>query len=43
MRHENQALLVVSIYVDDLLITSSNTNLVDEFNDKLKKVFEMND
>ena len=36
-------LIVVSIYVDDLLVTGSNENLVKEFKAEMLKVFEMTD
>ncbi|RVW95066.1 Retrovirus-related Pol polyprotein from transposon RE1 [Vitis vinifera] len=36
-------LIVVSVYVDDLLVTSSNEKLVKEFKAEILKVFEMTD
>ncbi|CAL5381550.1 unnamed protein product [Camellia sinensis] len=36
-------LIVVSVYVDDLLITGSNEDLVKEFKAEMLKVFEMTD
>ena len=39
----NNGLLVVSLYVDDLLVTGSNLELVQQFKDQMMKVFEMTD
>ncbi|KAL6345230.1 hypothetical protein AAG906_015713 [Vitis piasezkii] len=36
-------LIVVSVYVDDLLVTSSNEKLIKEFKAEMLKVFEMTD
>ena len=36
-------LLIISLYVDDLLVTWSNTTLVKEFKDEMQKLFEMTD
>ena len=36
-------LIIVSVYVDDLLVTDSNEKLVKEFKAKMLKVFEMTD
>lgn len=41
-RKENDV-LIVSLYVDDLLITGGNAELVDEFKEEMKQVFEMTD
>lgn len=35
--------VIVSLYVDDLLVTGSNTAQIEEFKDKMKKIFEMTD
>ena len=34
-------LLIISLYVDDLLVIGSNTTLVKEFKDEMQKLFEM--
>ena len=36
-------ILIVSVYVDDLLITGNHEQLVDEFKLKMKNKFEMNE
>jgi hypothetical protein len=36
-------LLIVSLYVDDLLITGGNAKLVEEFKMEMMKIFEMTD
>lgn len=36
-------LIIVSVYVDDILVTGSNENLVAEFKTEMLKVFEMTD
>ena len=43
VKHENHETLIVSIYVDDILVTRSNDNVVREFKMQMKEVFEMND
>lgn len=35
--------LIVSIYVDDMLITGSELGMIQEFKDEMKKMFEMSD
>ena len=40
---ENGDLLIVSIYVDDMLTTGSNSRLISEFKREMADVFEMSD
>ena len=35
--------LIVSIYVDDMLVKGSKIQLIQRFKDKMKKIFEMTD
>lgn len=35
--------IVISLYVDDLLVTSSNVELIQQFKDDMMQVFEMTD
>lgn len=39
----NGDLIIVSLYVDDLLVTGSKSTLVNQFKDQMKQVFEMTD
>ena len=39
----NSKILIVSLYVDDLLVTGSNIAFVEEFKQNMMKVFEMTD
>jgi len=41
IRSSNSDLIVVSLYVDDLFITGNNPRLVNQFKEKMMKVFEM--
>ncbi|XP_016690648.1 uncharacterized protein [Gossypium hirsutum] len=43
VKHEGTNTLVISVYVDDLLITGSNIDQVNQFKLEMKKVFEMTD
>jgi len=43
IRLQNDDFLLVSLYVDDLLVTGSSTQSITDFREKMKKVFEMND
>jgi hypothetical protein len=36
-------LLIVSLYIDDLLITGGNAKLIEEFKREMMKFFEMTD
>ena len=36
-------MLIVSLYIDDLLVTEGNVKLVEEFKREMKQVFEMTD
>ncbi|XP_016684106.2 uncharacterized mitochondrial protein AtMg00810-like [Gossypium hirsutum] len=40
-KNENETLLIVSLYVDDLLVTSSRNELIEEFKKQMQDVFEM--
>ncbi|KAG8488558.1 hypothetical protein CXB51_016286 [Gossypium anomalum] len=40
---KNETLLIVSLYVDDLLVTGSKRELIGEFKVQMQKVFEMTD
>ncbi|XP_071704142.1 uncharacterized protein [Rutidosis leptorrhynchoides] len=39
----SQEVLIISLYVDDLLVIGSNDNLVEEFKKQMKSEFEMSD
>ena len=43
VKRNNSGILVVSLYVDDLLITGSSTKLIDEFKQAMMQAFEMSD
>ena len=43
LRKVNDELLMVSLYVDDLLVTKSNMKQIDVFKREKEDVFEMND
>ena len=43
MKCLNYEILIVSLYVDDLLVTGSNIVMIDEFKQDMMKVFEMID
>lgn len=42
-RKENNQLLIVAVYVDDLLVTGSNLKLIHEFKQEMATKFEMSD
>lgn len=42
-KEENKKLLVVVVYVDDLLVTGSSLQLIQEFKREMETKFEMND
>ena len=43
MKHKENDLLIVSLYVDDLLITRSNIKQIDGFKGEMMEIFEMTD
>jgi len=43
VKHNSSEILVVSLYVDDLLITESSEKLIDEFKQYMMQAFEMSD
>jgi hypothetical protein len=43
VKHVGADILIISLYVDDLLVTGSNISLVEEFKQEMKEVFEMTD
>ncbi|KAG8499415.1 hypothetical protein CXB51_005894 [Gossypium anomalum] len=40
---EDETLLIVSVYVDDLLVTGSRTELINDFKTQMKEMFDMTD
>ncbi|KAG8502831.1 hypothetical protein CXB51_000478 [Gossypium anomalum] len=40
---EDETLLIISVYVDDLLVTGSRTDLINDFKTQMKEVFDMTD
>lgn len=40
---EDSGIVVLSLYVDDLLVTRNNLQLIEEFKEGMKKTFEMKD
>ena len=43
IRKINVGRLIISLYIDDLLVTGSNQYLMDKFKDEIEEVFEMTD
>jgi hypothetical protein len=43
VKHADGHKLIVSVYVDDLLITGDKEQLVEEFKTNMKDTFEMNE
>jgi len=43
VEHNGNNLLIVSLYVDDLLVTGDESGLVEEFKQEMMQVFEMKD
>ena len=43
VKHKGNELLIVSLYIDDLLVIEGNVELVEEFKREMKQVFEMTD
>lgn len=42
VKHKDADILIMSLYVDDLLVTGSNNRrMVEEFKEKMMQVFEM--
>lgn len=42
-RRENDEVLIIGVYVDDLLITGSSTSLIKQFKEQMNNNFEMSD
>ncbi|KAG8487898.1 hypothetical protein CXB51_018780 [Gossypium anomalum] len=42
-KSEDETLLIVSIYVDDLLVTGSKSDLINDFKNQMQEVFDMTD
>lgn len=40
LEHEGE-IMIISLYVDDLIITGSNEDMINQFKEKLKNTFEM--
>lgn len=40
---KNEEVLIISVYVDDLLVTGSSLSMVNQFKVKMLQIFEMND
>jgi hypothetical protein len=43
MKHKGTRVLIVSLYVDDMLVTGDDTRLVEEFKQEMMQAFEMTD
>lgn len=43
VKHKEKKILIVSLYVDDLLVTGDDTRLVEEFKQEMMQVFKMTD
>ena len=43
VKHDGFDILIISLYVDDLLVTVSNANHIDEFKLEMKAAFGMTD
>jgi transposase InsO family protein len=43
VKHKGNNILIISLYVDDLLVTGDDTRLVEEFKQEMMQVFEMTD
>ena len=43
MKRKENNFLIISLYVDDLLVTGDNTRLVEEFKQEMMQAFEMTD
>jgi len=43
VKQNGAIILIISLYVDDLLVTGNNTSLVEKFKQEMMKVFEMTD
>ena len=43
MKHNGNNFLIVSVYVDDLLVTGDDIRLVEEFKQEIMQAFEMID
>ena len=43
VKHKGNNVLIVSLYVDDMLVTGDDTRLVEEFKQEMMQAFEMTD
>ena len=43
VKHQSNEVLMISLYVDDLLVTGNNAGMIQEFKQEMMKVFEMTD
>lgn len=43
MKHLQQATILLGVYVDNLLITRSTMEIIEDFKDKMKSLFKMSD
>ena len=43
VKHNGASILIISLYVDDLLVTGNHTSLVEKFKLEMMEVFEMMD
>ncbi|KAL0291610.1 UNVERIFIED_CONTAM: Retrovirus-related Pol polyprotein from transposon RE2 [Sesamum radiatum] len=43
VKHNGTEILIVSLYVDDVLVTGNNTDHIHDFKQEMMKVFEMMD
>ncbi|KZV25304.1 retrovirus-related Pol polyprotein from transposon TNT 1-94 [Dorcoceras hygrometricum] len=41
VKHTGTDILIISLYVDDLLVTGNNTNIVEKFKQEMMEIFEM--
>lgn len=43
IRKRDSDIVIISLYVDDLLVTGNNLEMIEDFKEEMKKVFEMTD